>query len=70
MTAPLRPLPRLKQLAREINVTVPTLARVIGRSETYFRKRWNADTYLLDLPGEEIETLARFFGVPASELGG
>lgn len=46
------------------------MASVIGRSEGYLRKRLDADSYLLDLPVEELATLARFFGVPASELGG
>lgn len=70
MSAPIRPLPRLLQLMREQGVTTKTAARVIGRSETYLRRRLKADTYLLDLPIDEVERLAGFFGVPARELGG
>lgn len=70
MAAPIRPLPRLKQLAAENGDTVVRLARVIGRSPTYLRSKLDRDTYLLDLRLPEIEKLARLYGVPASELGG
>lgn len=70
MAAPIRPLPRLRQLMRDQNVSPAAAARFIGRSESYLRKRLDADTYLLDLPIEEITKLARFLGVPAAELGG
>ncbi|HET9510001.1 MAG TPA: hypothetical protein VFO80_02530 [Sphingomonas sp.] len=70
MSAPIRPLPRLLQLMREQGTTTRTAAGVIGRSETYLRKRLTADTYLLDLPIDEIALLAGFFGVRPEELGG
>ena len=70
MAAPLHPLPRLHQLARANSTSVKVLAGVIGRSESYMRRRFTADTYLLDLPIEELTLLAAFYGVPVSELGG
>lgn len=70
MPAPVRPLPRLLQLMREQGTTPRVAARVIGRSESYLRKRLKADSYLLDLPIEELDLLAGFHGVPVSELGG
>ncbi|MFD1786962.1 hypothetical protein ACFSC3_05190 [Sphingomonas floccifaciens] len=70
MSAPIRPLPRLLQLMREQGATTKTTAKIIGRSETYLRRRLKADTYLLDLPIDEIDRLAGFFGVQARELGG
>lgn len=70
MAAPIHPLPRLKQLAREQGTSVRTMAKVIGRSEGYVRRRLDADTYILDLRGEELILLAAFFGVPVRELGG
>lgn len=70
MAAPLHPLPRLQQLAREHRHTVKVLAGVIGRSESYMRRRITADTYLLDLPIEELTLLADFYGVSVEELGG
>lgn len=70
MAAPIRPLPRLKQAMRDQRVSVKAAARIIGRSEGYLSKRLKADTYLLDLPIEEVTKLARFLGVPPAELGG
>lgn len=70
MAAPVRPLPRLKQLMEERGVSARAAAGIIRRSEGYLRRRLDADTYLLDLPLEEIVKLARYFGVPAHELGG
>ncbi|MCP3731990.1 hypothetical protein M9978_16315 [Sphingomonas sp. MG17] len=55
---------------RDNRVSVKAAAGIIGRSESYLSKRLKADTYLLDLPIEEITRLARFLGVPPSELGG
>lgn len=34
------------------------------------RKRYQADSYVLDLPIDELDKLAAFFGVPVRELGG
>lgn len=70
MARPLHPLPRLRQLATEQEISVSTLAGVISRSESYMRKRYQADSYLLDLPIDELDKLAAFFGVPVRELGG
>lgn len=70
MAAPIRPLPRLLELMRDRRVTVKEAARIIGRSDSYLRKRLSADTYLLDLPIEEVTRLARYLGVPPGELGG
>lgn len=55
---------------REQCVTVNAAAKVIRRSTPYLQKRLTTETYLLDLPVEEIDRLARFFGVPPAELGG
>lgn len=43
---------------------------MVGRSESYLRKRLGADTFIFDLPVEEITVMAGFFGGPVRELGG
>lgn len=70
MAAPIRPVPRLLELCRRDDVSIPTLARVIGRSEGYLRRRTDGSTYALDVRRDERERLAGFFGVPVRELGG
>lgn len=70
MAAPIRPAPRLLQLCRRDDISIPILARAIGRSAGYLRRRLDGSTYLLDLRREERETLAGFFDVPVAELGG
>jgi len=70
MAAPLHPARRLLDLCRRDGVSLPTLARVIGRSEGYLRRRLDGSTYLLDVRREEREVMAGFFAVPIAELGG
>ena len=70
MAAPIAPLPRLKQLMREGDVSVLMAARAIGRSDGYLRRRLDAHTHDLDLTGEELVKLAAFFNVDVRELDG
>ncbi len=70
MAAPVRPVPRLLDLCKRDGISIPTLARVIGRSEGYMRRRLDGSTYLLDVRRSEREVLAGFFAVPIAELGG
>ncbi|MES2339618.1 MAG: helix-turn-helix transcriptional regulator [Pseudomonadota bacterium] len=69
MAAPIHPAARLMQLARENGTSVTCLARVIGRSEGYLRRRIRGG-YALDIRPDERSKLSRFFGVPLRELGG
>lgn len=70
MAAPVHPVRRLIDLCKRDGISIPTLARVIGRSEGYLRRRLDGSTYILDVRREEREVLAGFFGVSIAELGG
>lgn len=71
MAAPIYPGRRLVDLARQHRNSIPTLARVIGRSDSYLRTRLrDGGGFRLDIRQTEREALARFFGVSVRELGG
>ncbi len=70
MARPILPAPRLLELCRRDEVSIPTLERVIGRGRGYLARRLDGSTYALEVRVDERKVLAGFFGVPVAELGG
>lgn len=70
MAAPAYPARRLLDLCKRDGVSIPTLARVIGRSDGYLYRRLDGSTHALDVRADERKVLAGFFDVPVRELGG
>lgn len=63
------PRERLPALAAEWRVTLTDLSRMIGERPRYLH-RFVREGVPGDLGDDARDTLCRFFGVPAAELGG
>lgn len=63
------PRERVPALAAQYRVTLTDLSRIIGQSPRYLH-RFVHDGVPADLGDEARDTLSRFFGVPAYQLGG
>lgn len=63
------PRQRLLELSHERNASLSALSRLIGRNETYLQQFIRKGSPKQLLEGDR-RTLAEFFGVPESEIGG
>jgi hypothetical protein len=63
------PRERVPALAAQHRVTLTDLSRIIGQRPRYLH-RFVRDGVPADLRDEARDTLGRFFGVPAYQLGG
>lgn len=63
------PRQRLPALASQRRVTLTDLSRIIGQRPRYLH-RFVKDGVPEDLGDDARDTLSRFFGVPAFQLGG
>lgn len=63
------PRTRLPELAAQRRTTLTDLSRIIGERPRYLH-RFVKDGVPAQLDDSAFETLSRFFGLPAFELGG